>query len=242
MAKPKNIDPTIGENIARLMEAHPHIKTQTRLAAETGIAQATIGRAMRGESMLSAEYVQKVANALGASLDEIYGIAPKGTTPMRSERPIATWEHPDELPPGEFALVRRLDIKLSAGTGHEHLDVTLSEDQQPQAFRAAWIRKMGLRPNRLACATADGDSMEPAIHDGDALVINLDETSVIDGKVYWIWYDGGARVKRLYRLPGGGLRIKSDNATYDTIDLTADHAQHVRIIGRVRHKAGEGGL
>lgn len=243
MAKRKpSGDLQIGENISRLMEAHPHIKTQTALAAETGIAQATIGRALRGESMLSAEYVQRIARALGASLDEVYGVVPAVGASSRADRPIKTWEHPEELPAGEFALVRRLDVKLSAGNGHEDIDVTISEDLLPQAFRADWIRKMGLKPNRLASVTADGDSMEPSIHDGDALVINLDETAVIDGKVYWIWYDGGARVKRLYRLPGGGLRIKSDNAAYSPIDLTSDQAQHVRVIGRVRHKAGEGGL
>lgn len=73
-------------------------------------------------------------------------------------------------------------------------------------------------------------------------MVDTSQTTVIDGKVYALWYDGGERVKRLYRLPGGGLKIKSDNDTYPAIELSADTVELVRIIGRVVHVAGEGGL
>jgi phage repressor protein C with HTH and peptisase S24 domain len=66
---------------------------------------------------------------------------------------------------------------------------------------------------------------------------------VIDGKVYALWYDGGERVKRLHRMPGGGLMIRSDNeAKYPPLKLSAEEAEQVRIIGRVVHVSGQGGL
>lgn len=243
MAKQRiSTDSPIGDNLARLMEAHPHIKTQTALAAASGVAQSTIGRILRKEAVPGAENVQRLAEALGATVQELYGHEQDMAQKLRSDRPIRTWEHPDDLPPGEFALVRRLGIKLSAGNGDEHIDVTIDEDQQPQAFRADWIRKMGLKPAMLASLSADGDSMEPRIQSGDALVVDTSQTQVIDGRVYAIWYDGGERVKRLYRLPGGGLRISSDNPDFAPIDLNHEQTAHVRILGRVVHVAGEGGL
>jgi phage repressor protein C with HTH and peptisase S24 domain len=232
----------IGDNIARLMEEHPHIKTQTALAAETGIAQSTIGRIIRKEAVPGAENVQKIAAALGATIQAIYGDASPGDGVVKNHRPILTWEHQDELPPGEFALIRRLGVRLSAGKGSENIDVMIDHEHQPQAFRSDWIRKMGLKPSMLASLSADGHSMEPRIQHGDALVIDISQTQVQDGKVYALWYDGGERVKRLYRLPGGGLRIASDNPSYTPIDLQPEHTAHVRVLGRVVHVSGEGGL
>jgi phage repressor protein C with HTH and peptisase S24 domain len=244
MAKPKIPSGSgIGEKIKRLMEEHPHIKTQTDLAGKTSIAQSTIGRIIRGESMPSADYLQRIASALEADVATILG---DGNTSLQSAlsrmRPLLTWEHPDDLPPGEFALVKRLAVKLSAGNGHEQVEVLLDQEKQPQAFRADWIRKMGLKPASLACLEATGHSMEPRIQDGDGLVIDRSQTDVQDGRVYALWYDGGERVKRLYRLPGGGLRIASDNPAFAPIDLQHDSLARITILGRVVHVAGEGGL
>jgi len=158
-----------------------------------------------------------------------------------SLQPILAWDHPDDLPEGEFVMVPKLDIKLSAGNGHEQLEINLTRST-PLAFRASWVREKRLKPSKLAAMTATGDSMEPGIFDGDSLVVDTSQTEVQDGKVYALWYDGGERVKRLYRLPGGGLRIKSDNPDHPPIEVQPEKLEHVRILGRVVHRSGDGGL
>jgi phage repressor protein C with HTH and peptisase S24 domain len=155
--------------------------------------------------------------------------------------PIYAWEHEDELPPGEYVMVPRLDVHLSAGNGKDQVEIDLSR-QSPQAFRAEWIRERKFKPKRLAAMTASGNSMEPAIHHGDSLLVDTSQTEVVDGRVYALWYEGGERVKRLFRLPGGGLRIKSDNPEHGAIELGPDYTGHVRVIGRVVHRSGTGGL
>lgn len=158
-------------------------------------------------------------------------------------QPIKAWDHEDELPPGEFVMVPRLEVKLSAGSGSgsSQVDIQFNE-AQPQAFRAEWVRQQRLKPRKLAAMTAQGDSMEPTIHDGDSLLIDTSQTTVVDGKVYALYYEGGERVKRLFRVPGGGLRIKSDNIAFETFEMGPDYSGHVRIIGRVVHRSGTGGL
>lgn len=157
-------------------------------------------------------------------------------------QPILSWEHEEDLPDGEFVLIPRLDIHLSAGHGRDQVEIEFAE-KAPIAFRADWIRKKRLKPSKLAAMAAIGDSMEDRIHDGDLLAVDTSQTEVIDGKVYALWYEGGERVKRLYRMPGGGLRIHSDNdSRYPDIVLPPADLEHVRIIGRVVHIAGEGGL
>jgi phage repressor protein C with HTH and peptisase S24 domain len=161
--------------------------------------------------------------------------------PSYGMEPVLAWEHEDDLPPGEFVMVPRLDVRLSAGGGRDQVEIELVKEN-PQAFRSEWIRLMKLKPAKLAAMRADGASMEPTIHHGDSLLVDTAQTNVVDGKVYALWYDGGERVKRLFRLPGGGLRIKSDNPEFDPIELGPEYGGHVRIIGRVVHRSGIGGL
>lgn len=156
---------------------------------------------------------------------------------------ITTWEHPDELPDGEFVQVPRLNVHPSAGHGNgETIEVDL-ERGQPQAFRAEWVRRERLRPGKLASMYADGHSMEPRIHDGDSLLVDTSQTTVIDGRVYVIWYASELRVKRLYKRVDGGIIIHSDNERdFPRLEVPAGDMEHVRIIGRVVHVQGTGGL
>lgn len=157
--------------------------------------------------------------------------------------PIAVWEHPEELPEGQFIKVPRLNVHLSAGNGHgEHLDIDL-ERNDPQVFRAEWVRRERLKPGALASMYARGISMEPRICDGDSLLVDTSQQTIIDGKVYAVWYAGELRVKRLYKRIDGGLTIHSDNdRDFPRIEVTPDQMEHVRIIGRVVHMQGTGGL
>jgi phage repressor protein C with HTH and peptisase S24 domain len=162
----------------------------------------------------------------------------------QSMQPILSWQHEDDLPDGEFVMIPRLEVHLSAGTGTGSSQVEIEfNEKQPQAFRAEWIRQQHFKPKKLAAMTAKGNSMEPTINNGDSLLVDTSQVEVVDGRVYALWYEGGERVKRLYRMPGGGLRIRSDNAAeHPEILLGPDYSGSVRIIGRVVHRSGTGGL
>lgn len=229
--------------------------TLEKLEEESGVAVGTISAIETRDSMRS-QYFPQLARALGMTVEQLQlpeaaghtvtYLQPGGTAVAEPPAaygmtPILAWEHAGDLPEGEFVMVPRLDVHLSAGGGRDQVEIELTKDN-PQAFRTEWIRLMKLKPNKLAAMRAAGDSMEPTIHDGDSLLIDTSQTNVVDGKVYALWYDGGERVKRLFRLPGGGLRIKSDNPEHGSIELGADYGGHVRIIGRVVHRSGVGGL
>lgn len=235
--------------------------TLEKLEEESGVAAGTI-HALEARDSSRSQYFPQIAKAMGLTVEDLgradllmLDAADEGKA-MAVEfkqytarepaaaygmAPILAWDHADDLPPGEFVMIPRLDIHLSAGSGRDQVEIELTKDN-PQAFRTEWIRQQRLKPNKLAAMRASGDSMEPTVFDGDSLLVDTSQTSVSDGKVYALWYDGGERVKRLFRLPGGGLRIKSDNQGFDTIELGPDYGGHVRIIGRVVHRSGVGGL
>jgi phage repressor protein C with HTH and peptisase S24 domain len=232
--------------------------TLEKLEAESGVAMGTIS-ALENRDSSRSQYFPQLARALGYTVEEmsrpdftVYGADGKVTVielkhhvaePQAAYgmEPILAWEHQDDLPPGEFVMVPRLDVHLSAGGGREQVEIELVKDN-PQAFRSEWIRLMRLKPAKLAAMRAAGESMEPTIHDGDSLLVDTSQIEVVDGKVYALWYDGGERVKRLFRLPGGVLRIVSDNPRFPSLEVPPAELEHVRVIGRVVHRSGVGGL
>ncbi len=210
--------------------------TQEKLGELLGVTKGNVSGWENGRHEPSYAQLLKIENLTGYPLrDRI----PAGV--LSNLQPILAWEHQEDLPAGEYVMIPRLDLKLSAGNGHEQIQIVFSE-QQPQAFRADWVRAERLKPKMLACMSASGRSMEPSIWDGDSLVVDTAPAELMDGRVYAIWYDGGERVKRLHRIPGGGLRILSDNSEFPPIDLSPSQAEHVRVIGRVVHRSGKGGL
>ena len=161
----------------------------------------------------------------------------------RQHQPILSWEHPQDLPEGEFIFIPLMDIHVSAGHGKEQVIDVDTVRERALAFRAEWIRKMRLSPAKLVAFMASGDSMEPRIQDGDALVIDTSQRQIMDGKVYALYYEGGERVKRLFKKPDGSLLVRSDNSSkYPDMLVPVNELEYIRIIGRVVHIAGEGGL
>ncbi|MNJ74106.1 HTH-type transcriptional regulator PrtR [compost metagenome] len=78
--------------------------------------------------------------------------------------------------------------------------------------------------------------MEPVLPDGSTVGINTGQKSVVDGKMYALKHDGQLRVKVLYRLPGGGIRMRSlNNAEHPDESYTPDQMKEndIEIIGRV---------
>lgn len=169
----------------------------------------------------------------------------KGTTEPFDKRvgdsPIRSWEHPTELPPGDWVFIPRLRVQ-TVGEGAELKVETVLAKAEVQAFLADWIRDDQLKPSGLAYSIATDASMATVIYEDDKYVVDTNQKDVIDGRTFAIHYGDSERVRKLFRLPGGGLRIETNNKDYPSLDLTAEQAKGVAVLGRVVHRAGSGGL
>jgi phage repressor protein C with HTH and peptisase S24 domain len=151
-------------------------------------------------------------------------------------RPIVAWETPDDLGSDDYVLVSRVDVRPSAGEGALVFE---EEEGPPLAFSAQWIKEQGLKRRNLLTVKAQGDSMEPSIHDGDTIMIDSGFEQVVDGQVYVIRYGDELKVKRLYQRYDGALIIRSDNeAKYPAETVPPDANGRVSVIGRVVWRAG----
>ena len=146
--------------------------------------------------------------------------------------PIEAWDDETPLGPDEVELPFYQEVELSAGKGSE---VMLENGGRKLRFGRRSLQRKGVSPELAACVRVAGNSMEPVLPDGSTVGIDTAANQVQDGKMYAIDHAGQLRIKLLYRLPGGGLRIRSYNEhEHPDERYDADYtAENIRIIGKV---------
>lgn len=150
--------------------------------------------------------------------------------------------HPEDPLPDDVVAVPESRIEFSAGPGRQAV-FELVEDTEPANYRLSWFQKERINPDSVRRFRVTGDSLEDFLHHGDTVLVNLDETSVVDGKLYAIRYENDLRIKFLYRKLDGTLILRSKNSAYPDEEVPPELVnEHISIIGRVRDKSGKGGL
>ncbi|TRM50387.1 helix-turn-helix transcriptional regulator [Achromobacter sp. LC458] len=125
------------------------------------------------------------------------------------------------------------DVRLAAGDGIENH----SEDQTGMIqFRRSFLRSVGADNGKARVVYAKGDSMEPVIRDGAALLVVLSENLTVRdlaaGGVYAINYDGKMLVKTVARDKLTGRWVaRSFNPAY--ADIALENGHPVRVLGQV---------
>lgn len=147
--------------------------------------------------------------------------------------PVEEWSDDTPIPDDVVALPFLKEVELSAGSGRTAVEVATNRRLR---FGKYSLRSQNVQADHAVAVTVYGNSMEPVMPDGTTIAVNRADTRIIDGKTYAIDHGGQLRVKLLYRLPGGGIRIRSHNRDeYADEDYTEAQIadQGLTIIGRV---------
>ncbi|WP_164446320.1 S24 family peptidase, partial [Pseudomonas viridiflava] len=118
------------------------------------------------------------------------------------------WDDDTPLDDDEVYVPFLKEVELSAGNGKTMVE---QSHQQKLRFGKLTLRRQNVQPSEAVCVTVGGNSMEPVLPDRSTVGVDRGTTSIVDGKMYAINHDGQLRVKMLYRLPGGGVRMRSYN-------------------------------
>lgn len=124
-----------------------------------------------------------------------------------------------------------LDVEASAGHGA----LAGAESQAGQfGFDEKWLRKLTqAKSTSLSIIKVVGDSMEPTLHDGDEVLVDVadDQSKLRDG-IYVLRMDGALNVKRVAIEPQGRkISVVSDNSAYPS--WQGLDRRSVNIVGRV---------
>ncbi|WP_043213792.1 phage repressor protein [Bordetella pseudohinzii] len=125
------------------------------------------------------------------------------------------------------------DVRLSAGDG---IEADGEEQTGMIQFRRSFLRSVGADGGRGRVVYAKGDSMEPIIRDGAALLVVPNESLTLRdlaaGGVYAINYDGKMIVKTVVKDRISGRWVaRSFNPAYADVPLENGHP--IRVLGQV---------
>lgn len=130
-------------------------------------------------------------------------------------------------------MLPKLSVEASAGQG------MLAGDEDIEgfmAFKAEFLRSLGVNPNNAHVLRIRGSSMYPTLQDKDVVVIDASIIEVIDEGLYTLVLGDVVRAKRIQPLANGGLRISSDNKAEGYADeiIPPSDLDTLRIVGRIR--------
>jgi phage repressor protein C with HTH and peptisase S24 domain/DNA-binding XRE family transcriptional regulator len=141
------------------------------------------------------------------------------------------WDGSTPLNDDEVALNLFKEVEMAGGAGRHEV---IENHGLKLRFAKSTLKKRNVIEENAACAVLSGNSMEPVMPDGTTIGIDKGKTKIIDGKIYAIDHDGHFRVKMVFKLPGGGLRLSSYNKDdWPDERYSPEESRKIRIIGYV---------
>jgi len=240
----------------RLAMTQARITTEAELHRLSGVAQPTVHRILSGESKSPRhQNIEAIARALGVSAYWLLAGDDDSGGNQTSKAPAlrGVQTTPRQAPPvDEIEFIGRFDGSYSnTPLGEGDVEVPIyreveidSESGQTQVVESkretrslakSMLKQAAVLAENAACAKVSGNSMEPVLPHGSFVGVNTIEKKVIDGKMFAIDHNGMLRIKQVFRIPGGGIRLASFNKTEhpDEDYSQAYMAKNIRIIGRV---------
>lgn len=217
---------TIGNRIRAERESQN--VTRSDLAKSAGIATTTLSDLELGLSK-STTALHKIAKRLGVRAEWLE--TGKGT--KNGETGDTDSEYEDVVGYSQAA---------GLGAGAEALEYAETHSLK---FKKTSLRRRGIYGRNLAVYYGKGDSMEPTIKDGDAILFDTSDTKVVDGVLYVVQVNGVGNpefyVKRAMVLDTG-VYFQSDNPRGDhhwqKPKPLASKRNPITVIGRVHWIGG----
>lgn len=102
-------------------------------------------------------------------------------------------------------------------------------------FKIDWLRgELGSKPENLMQIRVSGDAMEPTLRAGDVILIDRRARTPDREGIYILRMGGMLLAKRIQALPGGKVRVISDNPMFAPWEVDiSDAASDLSIVGRV---------
>ncbi|MCA5967396.1 S24 family peptidase [Pseudomonas sp. P129] len=214
----------LADRVRELLGPDETFTQQTYAAFEAGVAQNT-------------RFALQIAQVLGLSMEDVaacHGVQPH---PETSEAillgAIEVWDDETPLEGDEVEVPLLKEVELSAGNGSIAVQQHSSSKLR---FGKLTLRRQGIEPAAVICVSVTGSSMEPVLPSGSTVGVDQGRKEIKDGDIYALSHSDHLRVKMLYRLPSGGIRMRSFNREeYPDEEYSKERIvlEDIKIIGRV---------
>lgn len=198
---PDNYAPEFGRRLVQLLAARgiPRRGAGAYLQRSYRVSNVTANDWLNGKFRPEIDTARQIAVDHGADFDELYF----GT---------------DRSAPSDQDYTDVVGYSQAVGLGAAGAEAEEYAETHSLKFKKTSLRRRGIYGRNLAIYYGKGDSMEPTIEDGDAILFDVSDTRVVDGCLYVIQVHGAANpeyyVKRALVLDGT-VFFSSDNPKGD---------------------------
>lgn len=201
--------------------------TQDQVADELGITQGAVSQYLNGKIPMNYRTLVVFCRLLGINDTDVRNDLP--------EQQLVS--QPSDA--GDWADIKGYAQAMGLGGGPEAQEYA---ETHRLKFRSESLARKRLRPDALAVMYGRGDSMEPRIHSGDAVLFDTTDTRPRDGHLYVVMVDGGGAAKEYQvkrcEVIDDLVFFKADNPRGDhnwRKPKRMDSPRHpIQVIGRVR--------
>ena len=114
-------------------------------------------------------------------------------------------------------------------------DMVTNKDDLSFAVAEWWLAERNLTASHLAGYRYKGDTMSPTIADNTVVLVDKDDTQLVDGGVYVMLINKALCIRRVQRLPEG-VRLINDNPKYPFTEITQEKLSengYFELLGKV---------
>lgn len=201
-------------------------KSITAIAEESGIPRNTLYDLFKPGNSIKHNYITELYEKYG--IDIVYVLT--GTRFQTQSRVNQDIEQYVLTIDDEFTRIPYYKgIEAGAGYG------LIEEEYRKHyiAFRHYFVKKtLASSAANLLALSISGRSMEPLMRDGDDVLVDRGRTRIKEGAAYLIRVDDEVFVKYLTKLPGGRLKVWSENTHFEPFEVDSDNMDF-EVIGQV---------
>ena len=211
--------------------------TQEKAAEIMGFAtQGAVSQYLNGRTALNTDTILKFASLLKVDPEDIN---PELKTLLDYVRRTGKEEEITQITSStstqnEHTTLRLMDVYAKAGPGgfinNEFPDTIKSIEFSPEKVFDLFGRKS---LKGIEIINISGDSMSPAINPRDVVFVDTHNEFFDGDGVYVFSFENSLFIKRLQRVKGRKLAVKSDNPAYETFYIEESEMYDLRIIGKV---------
>lgn len=227
MSKPNIYDQEFSERMMKIAK----LKFNDNLslfARAVGVVQPSLARWVKGEADPTRTNLVKIAEASGVSLDWLaLGVGNMdGVEPQAKKSEVNLIASNDET----FSVIEDCrEVRISAGGGGFNDEY---KPYQTTKVEKAWLDSRRLKAEDCAMFLVSGDSMYPTLKDGEEIIVDRSKKELKDGKIFVLNNEGAMLVKKV-QITYNGITLISQNTEYVPIELNAEQANNLIVIGQV---------
>ncbi len=209
--------------------------SQSEIAKMCGIKQPSYNSIETGKSKIGSKYMVNIANALGVHVEWLISgdikLMPKLHENFESS---ITGEHSKQISStANIPLINPKSYKTENG-----IRIDLTQIIEFKSIPSSFFKLKKIQIPNLKLWTMNNNSMSPYINKGDLVGFDISETKILDGEIYFIFFEDEFMIKKIIKEANGVLILSSFNQSNFRDKRVSNDYKNLLILGQQCWRAG----